>query len=262
MRPHTRLDISLKTFLQAIHEENIRYWLEQNKVKIDSQNLLVILRHYLENLLQKFQKLFELLSKLPLRQANNHTIKLVARAQPPNICPFCYLHYHKDEMEKIVEHMLDSRIIHPSVSPYSSPILLVKKKDGGQRFYIDYRALNKLTILEKFPIFIIDELLNKFKGVTIFLKLNLKSRYHQIWVVEEDIEKTTFKTHNRHYEFLVMPFYLSDALNTFQTLMNNIFHLYVSLCWSFSMTYQSTTQIGILIWLISALHSSQQGKTS
>ncbi|XP_028051261.1 uncharacterized protein LOC114255919 [Camellia sinensis] len=135
----------------------------------------------LEALLADYEDIFQEPKTFPPTKVHDHCIPLKPGIEPTNIRPY-------------------------SVSPYSSPVLLIKKKDGSWRMCIDYRALNKATVKDKFPIPAIDELLDELCGAKYFSKLDLRSSYHQIRVTPADIYKTAFRTHNGHYEFMEIPY--------------------------------------------------------
>jgi hypothetical protein len=131
------------------------------------------------------------------------------------------------ELKVQLKEMLDKGYIRPSVSPWGAPTLFVKKKDGTLHLCIDYKQLNKMTIKNKYPLPRIDDLFDQLRGATIFSKIDLRSGYHQVRIKDEDIHKTTFRTRYGHYEFVVVPFGLTNAPTTFMCLMNSVLNKYL-----------------------------------
>jgi hypothetical protein len=131
------------------------------------------------------------------------------------------------ELKEHIKELLEKRFIYPSSSLWGAPVIFVLKKDGTQRLYMDYRALNEVTIKNKYPLPRIDDLFDQLCGACVFSKIDLRSGYHQLKVGECDIPKTVFILRYGLYEFMMMSFGLTNVLAYFMYLMNKVFIEYL-----------------------------------
>jgi hypothetical protein len=159
---------------------------------------------------------------LPPRRDIDFSIELASGVVSVSRTPYRMSTPELVELKLQLKEMMDRGYIRPSISPWGAPVLFVKKKDGTLRLCIDYRQLNKVTIKKKYPLPWIDDLFNQLGGASIFSKIDLRSGYHQVRIKGVDIHKTAFRTRYGHYEFVVVPFGLTNAPATFMCLMNNV----------------------------------------
>lgn len=180
-------------------------------------------------LLTSFRDVFpdELPPGLPPQREVDHRIELFPGTNPPSRPTFRLSATELVELKKQLEELTKSGFIRPSKSPFGAPILFVKKKDGTMRMCIDYRALNNITIKNSYPLPRIDELFDRLQGAKYFTKIDLRSGYHQIRIHPDDISKTAFRTRYGHFEFLVLPFGLTNAPGTFMHLMHETFRKFL-----------------------------------
>ncbi|CAI7883867.1 unnamed protein product [Closterium sp. NIES-54] len=178
----------------------------------------------IQKLLEEFEDVLpdDLLDQFPPYRTHQHEIIEEPGSKPTFRAPYQLSPTELADKKKQIEYLLEEGLIRPSSSPYGAPVLFTPQPDGSLRMCIDYRALNKQTIKNKYPIPQIDDLLDQLRGATVFSKLDLRSGYWQIRMADNSIHKTAFRTRYGSYEYLVMPFGLTNAPATFQAEMNHI----------------------------------------
>ncbi|KAA3466315.1 DNA/RNA polymerases superfamily protein [Gossypium australe] len=169
----------------------------------------------------------EKLSGLPLIREVEFAIELVLGTSQTSITLYRMAPIELKELKPQLQELIDRGFARPSFSPWGAQVLFLKKKDGMMRMCIDYRQLNKVMIKNKYPLPRIDDLFDQLKGATVFLKIDLRSGYYQLRMKDLDVPKFAFRTRYEHYEFLVMPFRLTNAPAIFIDLINQIFRPYL-----------------------------------
>ena len=151
-------------------------------------------------------------------------IELEAGAKPPALAPYRMAPPKLEELRKQLKELLEAGHIRPSKAPYGAPVLFQKKKDGSMRLCIDYRALNKITIRNKYQIPLIADLFDCLGEAKYFTKMDLRKGYYLVCIAERDEPMTACMTRYGAYEWLMMPFGITNAPTTFCVLINEILH--------------------------------------
>jgi hypothetical protein len=178
-------------------------------------------------LLERYQDIFAEITEPPPERLVSHTIPLIEGAQPVARPLYRLTPNELEEVKRQVEDLLRKGMIRPSSSPWAAPILFVGKKDGSLRMVIDYRGLNAQTVKNRYPLPRIDDLIDSLGGSTVYSSIDLQQGYNQIRIRAEDIPQTAFRTPLGHYEYVVLPFGLTNAPATFQAVMNRILEPFI-----------------------------------
>jgi hypothetical protein len=201
----------------------------------DRDDLTPIQCSKLDNLLYRNQHVFDQhLTQFGSAHVTPHTIPLVPGTTPLKQRAYRHPEVDKAEIKAQITDMLNKGVIRPSSSPWSSPIVLVTKKDGSKRFCVDYRKLNHVTIKDSYPLPRVDDVLDRLHGARYFSLIDAKSGYWQFPILESDKQKTAFSSFLGLFEFEVMPFGLANAPASFQRAMDLIFN---GLSWDYVLIY-------------------------
>jgi hypothetical protein len=177
--------------------------------------------------LKEFEDVFKEISGLPSKRDIDFSISLMLGATPVSKTPYRMSMQELKELHMKLEDILKKGYIRLIMYPWGVPVLFVKNKDGTMILCIDFRQLNKVTMKNKYPLLRIDDLFDQLRGTRIFSKIDLRYGYNQVRIKYGDINKISFIKRYGHYEFIMVPFGLSNALAAFMCLMNGVFIKYL-----------------------------------
>eukprot|EP00253_Pinus_taeda_P012208 PITA_12208 len=221
--------MSGKQFLKQVENNEMNYAVNRKTRTVLLHTEITYLPIEIQQMLEELTDIVvdDLPDKLPPKQSISHHIDFILGASLPNKAAYRMSPKDNEEIRKQVQELLDKGLIRESLSPCAVPRVLAPKKGGEWRMCTNSRAINKITIRYRFPLPRMDDMMDSLSGEAYFSKIDLKSRYHQIRICEGDEWKTAFKTNEGLYEWLVMPFRLSNAPNTFMRLMNEMLKEYI-----------------------------------
>eukprot|EP00253_Pinus_taeda_P004110 PITA_04110 len=213
-----------KEFIKQIEDSEINFAVIRRPRAVVLHTQVSDLPEEVQRLLQDFGDIVvdDLPDELPPRRGISHSINFIPGASLPNKAAYRMSRKDHEEIRKQVQELLDKGLIQESMSPCAVPTVLAPKKGVEWRMCTDSRAINKITVRYRFPLPRMDDMMDCLSGATYFSKIDLKSGYHQIRIREGDEWKTAFKTNEGLYEWLVMPFGLSNTPSTFMHLMNEV----------------------------------------
>ena len=213
-----------KEFLPQLMGEEVSYAIVCKPRSQSVDTIISNLPKEIKDMLGDYQDIIvdDLPDALPPKRSISHHIDLIPGASLPNKVAYRMTPRENEEIKNQVQKLLDKGLIKESLSPCAVPTVLSPKKDGEWRMCTDSQAINKITINYQFPLPRMDDLMGCLSGSKYFTKIDLKSSYHQIRIREGDEWKTTLKTNDGLYEWLVMPFGLMNAPSTFMRIMNEV----------------------------------------
>ena len=164
---------------------------------------------------------------LPPQRVVDFGIELHLGTSPISMTPYRMAPVDLQELRVQLHELLDKGFIRPSTSPWGASVLFAKNKDKTLRLCIDYKQLNRVTIKNRYPLPRIDDLVDQLRGARFYSKIDLRTGYHQLRVRETYIPKTAFRMRYGHFEFMVIPFGLTNAPAAFMDLMHRVFQPYL-----------------------------------